>query len=270
MDKRLFVERTKTPCCGKIYCKQCITDALLDDGLQCPGCGTDGVPIDDLTLDSATVEKVETYRREKQSAAKAETDGQAAEAPSGTAVADKASSKAGICKEQSNSRTASPIGDQASSKKRKADADAGERKTKSPDLGARQPQPSGGNGGKDKNVPKSQKLPDELAFMNQSLFTPGSMPPVGNFMMPDAMGAVNMGMWNPGMMSYGPAAGNQWNNMVGTMPDGPSMPNGNLQMHNHNNARNRGQAGDRRNYQPRGAGAHRGGRQNMPRAPAAP
>ena len=68
IDKRLFVDPTKTPCCQKTYCNDCITNALLDDDLQCPGCGKEGVLIDDLTPDIDMVAKIRNYENEKASA----------------------------------------------------------------------------------------------------------------------------------------------------------------------------------------------------------
>ncbi|PSN61536.1 DWNN-domain-containing protein [Corynespora cassiicola Philippines] len=65
IDKRMFVEPVKTPCCGKTYCHDCIENALADGDLVCPNCSTDGVLIDDLITDDEMVEKIRAYEAEK-------------------------------------------------------------------------------------------------------------------------------------------------------------------------------------------------------------
>ncbi|MCJ1485427.1 hypothetical protein MMC06_005601 [Schaereria dolodes] len=65
IDKHLFVEPTKTPCCKMTYCNECITTALLDNDLQCPGCSTNGILIDDLIPDIDMVAKIRDYKEEQ-------------------------------------------------------------------------------------------------------------------------------------------------------------------------------------------------------------
>lgn len=65
IDKRMFVDPMKTPCCGKTYCNDCITNALIDSDFVCPSCSTAGVLIDDLTADEEIVEKLKSYEAEK-------------------------------------------------------------------------------------------------------------------------------------------------------------------------------------------------------------
>lgn len=67
IDKRLFVDPVKTPCCGKVYCHDCLENALLDSDLACPNCG-ELIPIDDLVTDQDTVEQIREYEREKAAA----------------------------------------------------------------------------------------------------------------------------------------------------------------------------------------------------------
>jgi protein MPE1 len=71
IDKRLFVEPMKTPCCGKTYCSDCIENALVDNDLTCPSCGTTGVLIDDLKADDDTVAKIRKYEDDKVAAKQA-------------------------------------------------------------------------------------------------------------------------------------------------------------------------------------------------------
>jgi protein MPE1 len=75
IDKRLFVDPMKTPCCEKTYCHDCIENTLLDTDLVCPNCGQHSVLIDNLKTDDAMVAKIAEYEREKverEKAAKAE------------------------------------------------------------------------------------------------------------------------------------------------------------------------------------------------------
>ncbi|KAL8828239.1 MAG: hypothetical protein Q9191_002709 [Dirinaria sp. TL-2023a] len=65
IDKRLFVEPTKTPCCQTTYCNECITNALLESGLTCPSCSTEDVVLDNLLPDEETAAKIRDYQEEK-------------------------------------------------------------------------------------------------------------------------------------------------------------------------------------------------------------
>lgn len=65
LDKRLFVEPTKTPCCQTTYCHDCINNALLENDLRCPGCSTENILIDDLKSDEEMAEKIAAYEEEK-------------------------------------------------------------------------------------------------------------------------------------------------------------------------------------------------------------
>lgn len=64
IDKRLFVEPTKTPCCQITYCHDCINNALLENDLRCPSCSTDNILIDDLVPDKETSILIQRYEEE--------------------------------------------------------------------------------------------------------------------------------------------------------------------------------------------------------------
>ncbi|KAH8671125.1 DWNN domain-containing protein [Xylariales sp. PMI_506] len=70
IDKRLFIDPMKTPCCEKTYCNDCITNALIESDFICPGCQTDGVLIDDLNPDEEASTKIQEYLKEKEQAKK--------------------------------------------------------------------------------------------------------------------------------------------------------------------------------------------------------
>ena len=71
IDKRLFVDPVKTPCCGKTYCNECIENALVNSDLICPNCQKEGVLLDDLATDEKMVASIKAYESEKATARKA-------------------------------------------------------------------------------------------------------------------------------------------------------------------------------------------------------
>ncbi|EAQ85939.1 hypothetical protein CHGG_07192 [Chaetomium globosum CBS 148.51] len=65
VDKKMFIEPMKTPCCEKTYCNDCITNALIESDFVCPACKAEGVLIDDLKTDEEVVEKIKVFLAEK-------------------------------------------------------------------------------------------------------------------------------------------------------------------------------------------------------------
>jgi protein MPE1 len=65
IDKKLFENPVKTPCCGKTYCHDCIENALVDNDLTCPNCSTDAVLIDELVTDEDMVASIRKYEDDK-------------------------------------------------------------------------------------------------------------------------------------------------------------------------------------------------------------
>ncbi|KAI9924501.1 hypothetical protein MW887_006773 [Aspergillus wentii] len=65
IDKRMFLEPTKTPCCQRTYCNDCISNALIESDFVCPGCATEGVLLDNLAVDDEAVTKIKKYEAEK-------------------------------------------------------------------------------------------------------------------------------------------------------------------------------------------------------------
>ncbi|BCR92335.1 cleavage polyadenylation factor subunit MPE1 [Aspergillus chevalieri] len=65
IDKRMFLEPTRTPCCQKTYCNDCITNALIESDFVCPNCATEGVLLDNLSLDHEAVSKIKAYEAER-------------------------------------------------------------------------------------------------------------------------------------------------------------------------------------------------------------
>ena len=64
IDKKLFAVPMKTSCCGKTYCNDCITNALIESDFTCPNCQEQSL-IDDLVEDTETAKKIAAYEDEK-------------------------------------------------------------------------------------------------------------------------------------------------------------------------------------------------------------
>lgn len=70
IDKKMFIDPMKTPCCAKTYCNDCITNALIESDFVCPSCKAEAVLIDDLKTDEEAVERMKAYLAEKDGKAK--------------------------------------------------------------------------------------------------------------------------------------------------------------------------------------------------------
>ncbi|OAA49909.1 retinoblastoma-binding protein [Beauveria brongniartii RCEF 3172] len=68
IDKRMFIDPTKTPCCQKTFCNDCISNALMDSDFVCPACQTEGVLLDDLQPDEEASKSIREYLKEKEAA----------------------------------------------------------------------------------------------------------------------------------------------------------------------------------------------------------
>ena len=242
IDKRMFVDPTRTPCCQTTYCNECITTALLDDGLQCPNCGKDGVLVDNLRSDEDAVSKIRIYIEGKSLPEDVENSG-ANSHPSEGSILEIENSEGSAMKHEGpqqstdletsttpeflSGKLRSPdLPAAVQSKKRKADNDL-ENKRKSPSVDSRGTCKVYDDGTM-KLPPKGPKLPPELAFMNQPPFSTADFMAGNNAFMPmdmSAMMGMNATMWNPMMMSNG-FMGNQWNgmnNIYGFNPQGMMM-----------------------------------------------
>jgi protein MPE1 len=140
IDKRVFIDPMKTPCCEKTYCNDCITNALIESDFTCPGCQTEGVLIDDLKPDDETSAKIKAYLEEKNAAARKEREKERSRSPSVKpesvpAVTEKVKSKSPTPKSPADTKSPaksppssstpvtdkSPVKDQPATKKRAAD-----------------------------------------------------------------------------------------------------------------------------------------------------
>ena len=51
----------KTPCCGTLYCEECIQTHLLERDFLCPKCGAKIASLDKLIMDKPMRTKVADY-----------------------------------------------------------------------------------------------------------------------------------------------------------------------------------------------------------------
>ncbi len=252
IDKRLFVDPMKTPCCGKTYCHDCIENALLENDLTCPGCETENISLERLEPDEEMKNKIKEYEAEKSNAKqRSRSPTVAAETPQpngnghgSTSGGSRPTSRDGSGSPKSQSQQANG----QSKKRRASDAAAEESSTPSSSgdadgAPAMKRQKSGGAeqssstpkpeeaeenkeaDGKDSSVEESNNAfpanmmpPDFSQMQSGGAGINMNMPMMPNFnpfmMNPMAMG---MGMGMPGMPGMG------MNGMPG-MPGMPNMP----------------------------------------------
>jgi len=205
IDKHLFIDPTKTPCCEKTFCNDCITNALLENDLRCPECSNENILIDDLKPDQEMVAKIRSYEEEK-AAELARTDN--SNSPAINEEPKEGSKSPGTIK-SSLSPTDSKTG--GASKKRRADSELENNRTPPGPTEAMAKQSS--NNGTKLNVPPSKSTPNPSVFTNQQFPLSSA-----NFMMPgmDAMAFPNMNnfmaMSMGQMMGTNAFVGNNWNN----------------------------------------------------------
>ncbi len=65
IDNHLLIDPTKTPCCHTTFCRECITNALLEYDLRCPECSSPNIIIDNLEPDLGMIAKLRSYEEEK-------------------------------------------------------------------------------------------------------------------------------------------------------------------------------------------------------------
>ncbi len=122
IDKRLFVEPTKTPCCGATFCHDCITNSLLENDLTCPKCSTDNILIDSLIPDEEMTTKLRAYDHEKE-AADREKERPKTRSKTGSPKSPKKASST------TPTSTTSSTSSSNSAKKRRADTDLPNQRT---------------------------------------------------------------------------------------------------------------------------------------------
>jgi protein MPE1 len=61
IDNKLFRDAVKTPCCGTLYCEECIQTHLLERDFLCPNCGKKIASLDKVGMDKPMRTKVADY-----------------------------------------------------------------------------------------------------------------------------------------------------------------------------------------------------------------
>lgn len=251
IDKRLFVEPSKTPCCQTTYCLECITNALLENDLRCPQCNTENILLDDLKPDGLMVERIREYEQEQQSNQSPEAVKSSGKSMNdGKAVVKQDSTEEGFSTPKpaaespnkprnspTQSTTSAPGGSNDNgSKKRPADTELVNTRTPTP-PGAKATKQgayislshsanpsfasSAGSLGANQSA-GPMGMPALNPFMNIPM---GMMPP-----MPMGMGSFNaMNMMNPTMAGNNSNWNGMWNNTFPQQPfnmAGGAFPNG--------------------------------------------
>ena len=61
IDNKLFRDAVKTPCCGTLYCEECVQTHLLERDFICPNCSKKMASLDKLLVDKPTRTLVTDY-----------------------------------------------------------------------------------------------------------------------------------------------------------------------------------------------------------------
>ena len=231
IDKRLFVNPVKTPCCHKTFCHECITNALVENDLRCPECSTEDVPIDDLSPDAETAEKVQNYLAGQV----VKLDREAQKDVSDPNVSPQKENILNIKKAPSPQKSLTP---DCTSKKRPADTELkNEHKPAGPKEVSNTSIAASSQSSTESSKPiTSNSTTSQYPFSNfpngdtmQGGFNPMAFPNMnGMTAMPPNMAAMgmNFGMPNQMMMGSAPFMNNDWSNMFGGGFGQPGMGNG--------------------------------------------
>lgn len=161
VDKRMFLEPTKTPCCQRTYCNDCISNALIESDFVCPGCSTEGVLLDNLTPDDEAVSKIKAYEAEK-AEAKKEKEKQGPN-PEESTINEESEQP----KEQTPTQSSDAEDRPSQSKKRPAEGESGATE-ESPEI--------------DGGTAKKQKIDESPAIPSHPLPNGGDIPSSGSQM----------------------------------------------------------------------------------------
>jgi len=228
IDKRMFVDPMKTPCCGKTYCHECIENALLDNDLQCPSCQTENVSLERLEPDEDVKNKIKEYTNKKDGGSshagspRAEgndsrpvsRDGSVKSPKSPSSVAGKKRSASEATETRDNLAVPAP----AMKRQKSGGSEVGT--PNSVTTGTQEPMA---------NPTNTNGMPPELQAMMQQMQNMPNMPSMPN--MPNMTGMNGMNMGFPGMMPFMPNM-NMMNPMMmmgmngmNGMPNMNTMPN---------------------------------------------
>ena len=219
IDKRLFLDPTKTPCCEMTFCHDCITNALLENDLRCPHCSTEDILIDDLKPDRPMIAKIREYEEQKRLAL---ADSEKSKSPV-------RASPSGVANSQwlDPSNKHSSHEDQRSSNLRKRPAESelvNDRISHNPSQTVMKGSASDSGPDVKQDSLTSTVTPQTKPTTSSNTSMPSipsttNYPVMNNFMplamtMPPAMG-LNPVFQSPMMMPNGSYPSNEWNSMYG-------------------------------------------------------
>lgn len=208
IDKRLFVDPMRTPCCGKTYCHDCIENALLENDLVCPGCETENVSLEALKPDEDMKATIKAYQEEKSN------EKQRSSSPAASVHSTKPEEAEAGSRPATSDGSKSPTSETGQGKKRSAD-EANESVTGSLEVPAMKRQKSGeGTPAPDTTDGDKPSTPADSTNTESNNFPANMMPP--DFSQMQNMGA-NFPMAMPNMMSMMPNMNMM--NMMGMMPN---------------------------------------------------
>lgn len=264
LDKKLFIDPMKTPCCGKTYCNDCITNALIEGDLVCPSCQTEGVLIDDLKPDEEAAQRIEDYLKEREVARKERSKTpEEAKSPAAEDVKDEAKEPANDTVDASTNSekpksptpptsVKSPSADITQKAKNGSPAPATNGEQQQPNNSKKRPAEDDAENpiAKAPKAPKAMQraqeaqqqqpppgmMPDFMAMNGMNGFNPMGMPMGMGMGMMNPMMNMNPGMMN-GFGNFGPMGMNPMmnpmmmnsgfnNGMNGGFPNGPMNGNG--------------------------------------------
>lgn len=133
IDHKLFKDATKTPCCSKTYCEECIQSALLDSDFICPNCDTKDIYLDHLKPDEEMRKKVEEFSNEKKDVRDRSKSKSPSKSPS---IAPSIAVKGGTPQPPAN-QTANASVELVHGKKRPAEDDLGSDRLRGPATSAK-------------------------------------------------------------------------------------------------------------------------------------
>lgn len=284
LDKKLFVDPVKTPCCGTTYCNLCLDEALIESDLTCPKCETNPCIFEDAVADEDMIAKVRKYEEGRSAEKKAKEE--AAKSPpsevkeSNEVAAAEAAKPAEPAKEKSPTpKPSSPAPSNASnSRKRAAEEELPHVRSppKAPKSMLKQQQqelPAGLDAtfieAMSQYAPANLGMNEQQGVPRQAMFNPGMMGMM-NMPMPGMMGMPGA-MMNP-MMN--PMMNSMMNPMMNPMmmaSMGNGLPNGagfnmgfnaNMNHMNHMNQGMNGFGGQQQQQQQQLNGWQQGGNTN--------
>ncbi|KAH8704713.1 DWNN domain-containing protein [Talaromyces proteolyticus] len=225
IDKRMFLEPTKTPCCHQTYCNDCITNALIESDFVCPGCSTEGVLLDNLVTDDDAAAKIKAYEAEKAEERKDKEKQDQVEKSNETQEKDV---EAPVAKTSQNITVVSPSNiqnksEEPQSKKRAAEEEPAAENPNGAEPSASMKRPKSNDQQNDTDspkVPSQDNVTNTMPFpFNQQMPFPNPAFPQSQMPFPDnSFLTGGVGMMNPMMPmnnNFQPQ-NNNWNQMNGS------------------------------------------------------